>query len=111
VNVKRVVTVASQLQHAKQHAVKDQSQQNCTSAAGTQLFHNASKVQRVHKPRLNVFKEDATQPLTENAISRTTHAYHAIILKTQNASRPWTTAKLLKVKEDARLKSYLVYSE
>lgn len=47
VHVIRALQVVSQLLHATIHALLDQHPVSFTSAAGIQLFHNASKIRRV----------------------------------------------------------------
>jgi len=76
-------------------------QRTTTSAHGSTPRHNGRQ-ETEHRARLSV-NNNANQPHSESATSRTTPARNAIILKTKTASRPWTSARLNNKKEDAKL--------
>jgi hypothetical protein len=78
---------------------------NSTHATGLQVHQNASKIQRV-LPTRPLAKKNAMQFKWENAISRTTHVSNAHqTQEIQIAFTPWTTARLLRKKENARKKN------
>lgn len=78
---------------------------NSTNATGPLTHHHANKIQRVLPTRNNVNKA-ATKLHTVNATTKITPASHANQTpEIRTASKPWTSARLLKSKVDAKLKN------
>jgi hypothetical protein len=78
---------------------------NSTDATGPLIHHNASKNQKL-LPTRPLVNKNAMQLKWENAISKTTHASNAKqTQEIQIAFTPWTTARLLRKKENARKKN------